>query len=481
MSVSIQTETHTWVRLYAAMAMLHFGGTIAKLENMNKEEILQTVSRENIKFIHLMFSDLTGMAKSVTIPSAKLPDALADGVWFDGSSIEGFARIAESDMLLKLDPGTFAILPWDGELGKEARIICDIAMPDSSPFQGDPRTILKNNLKKLSDLGFTYNLGPECEFFLLKKTQNENGQSKPNYPLEPHDEGGYFDYTTDLARIVRREISEALTQMGIKVETSHHEVAIGQHEIDFEYANALKAADNVMTFKIVVKAIAERHNLHATFMPKPIFGINGSGMHVHQSLFLDGKNIFFDQSGRYYLSATAQKFIAGQLQHAKEMSLVLSPLVNSYKRLVPGYEAPVYIAWGQQNRSALIRIPRYIEGRPSAVRAELRCPDPACNPYLAFAVMAACGLDGIEKSLMPPEPVEENIYQIDQESRITRGIQTLPSSLGEAITATKSSDIIKNVLGAHTFDRIIEAKEIEWDEYRKSVSQWEVERYLGIY
>lgn len=438
------------------------------------EEVLSKVKKDNVKFIKLMFTDFFGAIKAVTITVEKLKEALETGVWFDGSSIEGFARIAESDMFLKPDTSTYAILPWRPQEKAVARFICDVYKPDGKPFEGDPRFILKKVTKEAKEMGFIYNVGPELEFFLFNKN-NESGM-KPT----PHDVGGYFDYSPkDLATNVRRDIVFALEKFGINVETSHHEVAPSQHEIDFEYDEALKTADNAITFKLTVKSIAQAHNVYASFMPKPIFGINGSGMHVHQSLFdLKGNNIFYDANDKYKLSKIARNFIAGQLEHSLAISGIVAPTVNSYKRLTPGYEAPVYICWAQINRSALIRIPMYSPGREKSTRAELRCPDPSSNPYLAFAVMLKAGLDGIKRNLSLAEPVEEDVYEFDEFKLEKLGIKTLPESLGHAIYEMKKNKIVEETLGSQTFQRYIAAKKAEWDNYRIQVSQWEIEKYF---
>ena len=433
--------------------------------------ILERAKKEGIKFIQLQFTDLVGIIKNVTIPIKKFLEAIEKGVWFDGSSIEGFARICESDMFLKPDLSTYAVLPWEK---KTARVICDIYKPNGKPFEGDPRYILKRALEKASDLGFRYMVGPELEFFLFKL----DNELKPTL----HDSAGYFDFSPrDQAVNVRRDVIYALESMSLDVEASHHEVAPGQHEIDFKYADALKTADNAITFKHAVKSIAYKHGLHATFMPKPVFGINGSGMHVHQSLFnFNNENVFYDKEDRYKLSEIAKHFIAGQLAHIKGICAILAPNVNSYKRLVPGYEAPVYICWGQINRSALIRIPRYSPGREQSIRAELRCPDPSCNPYLAFAVMLMSGLDGIKRKLPLPEPVEEDVYEFGDEKLTELGIDTLPGSLGEAIDEMKRDGIVLQTLGEHAYNKYLHAKKLEWDEYRLQVTKWELKRYFEI-
>ncbi len=448
-------------------------------ENKLKVDVLESVGRDDVKFINLQFTDILGGIKSVSITVEQLEESLEKGTWFDGSSIEGFARIHESDMVLKPDPSTYAILPWRPRERAVARMFADVYTPSGKPFEGDPRYILKRAIERAHKMGFEYYTGPELEFFLLKKNEEGNGSMRP----VPHDVGGYFDYSaTDLASDVRRDIIFALEALGMKVEMSHHEVAPGQHEIDVRYSNALRSADNAITFKHTVKAIAAMHDLYATFMPKPIFGINGSGMHVHQSLFkLDSKkNAFFDEKDRYKLSKVAYSFIAGQLEHARELSAIVAPTVNSYKRLVPGYEAPVYICWGQINRSALIRVPRYSAGREQSTRAELRCPDPSCNPYLAFAVMLHAGLDGIARKLTPPAPVEEDVYEFDSAKLKELYINTLPASLGEALEEMEKSKLMKEALGKHTYGRYLEAKRMEYDEYRIQVTDWEIKRYLEI-
>ncbi|MFH1316632.1 MAG: type I glutamate--ammonia ligase [Candidatus Woesearchaeota archaeon] len=439
------------------------------------EELMDKVKKDNVKFIQLQFNDLHGMIKSVTIPVEKLKESIEKGTWFDGSSIEGFTRIAESDMYLKPDISTYAVLPWENHEKSTARIICDVYTPDNKPFEGDPRYILKKVMKEAEEMGFEYNVGPELEFFLFKP--NEKGEIVP----APHDIAGYFDFSPrDLAGDVRKEIIFALESMGLEIEMSHHEVAPGQHEIDFKFGNALGQADKCMTFKHAVKSIANKFSLYATFMPKPIFGINGSGMHVHQSLFdiSTQKNIFFDDKDEYKLSDVAKSFIAGQLVHVKGFCAITAPTVNSYKRLVPGYEAPVYLCWARRNRSALIRIPRYSPGREQSTRAELRCPDPSANPYLAFAVMLKAGLDGIKNKLTPPNPVEEDVYKLGESKLLDMNIITLPSSLGEAISELKKDTLIQEVLGAHTYPLYIKAKIKEWNNYRIQVTKWEIDNYL---
>ena len=440
------------------------------------ESILRRVTEAGVRFVNLQFTDVVGMVKSVTIPASKLSDTIEHGKWFDGSSIEGFARIAESDMYLVPDLDTFTLIPWEKESDLTARLICWVYNPSGELFPGDPRAVLWRTLEDARKLGFVYNTGPELEFFLFRTDAN----GKP--AVLPHDQGGYFDNSTDLANQVRKEMMNVLEEMSIRVETSHHEVSAGQHEIDFEYDDALRSADNAVTFKYTLKAIAERHGLHATFMPKPIFGSNGSGMHVHQSLFrLDGTNAFHDPNDDYGLSDLARHFIAGQLAHARGMSAVLAPLVNSYKRLVPGFEAPVHISWARVNRSSLIRVPRISAGKPSATRIELRCPDPSCNPYLAFSVMLQAGLDGIRRRLPLPEPVEENLYAFEEGDLAKRQIGMLPGSLGEALEDLRRDETVQDALGAHVYERFLEAKTMEWDEYRMYVSPWEIDRYLEEY
>jgi glutamine synthetase len=442
---------------------------------MDSKDLLNRIKKDDVKFVSLQFTDVTGTVKSVDMPIRGLEGALEDGVWFDGSSVEGFARIQESDMRLELDPDTYALLPWSLADRRRARIFCDILMPDGSPFGGDPRGVLKRMTAKIAERGWTYNIGPEPEFFLFK---GNGGESV--HPV-PHDVGGYFDFSAaDDAVRVRTELMDALDTMGLEVEVGHHEVALGQHEIDFRFADAVKAADNVLTLKYTVKAIAALHGLTASFMPKPVYGINGSGMHCHQSLFdTDGNNVFFDDGDEYKLSSTAYSFIAGQLAHARGLAALVAPTVNSYKRLVPGYEAPVYIGWAQQNRSALIRIPRYNEGRSKSVRAELRFPDPSSNPYLAFAGMLAAALDGVDNNLTPPKPLNNvNLYHLDAEERKKLGVGELPGSLGDALTELSEDKVLVDALGESAYEAFMRAKTEEWDQYRLHVSDYEIERYL---
>ena len=445
---------------------------------ITKQDVLKQAAENNVQFVNLQFTDIVGTLKAVTIPVWKLEDAIDQNAWFDGSSIEGFTRIHESDMFLKPDLDTFAVIPWtkENKWGTRARIICDVFMPDGKPFEGDPRYILKRQLERAKEMGLVFNVGPELEFFLFQT----KGDGEPT--TMPHDTAGYFDQTVDQATELRQEMTFALQKLGIDVEALHHEVAIGQHEIDFRYMDALSGADASVTMKFALKAIAEQHNLHASFMPKPIAGVNGSGMHVHQSLFTeDGENKMFDESGTFHLSDFAQHFIAGQLHHIKALNAVINPTVNSYKRLVVGYEAPVNVAWGQRNRSVLIRVPRYTPGREKAVRVEIRCPDPAANPYLTFAVLLAAGLDGIEKKMVAPEPVEDDIFEMTKAEMEERGIGSVAANLKEAIDALRENDVIKEALGEFTSNKLISIKEAEWDDYRISVSRWELDKYLAGY
>lgn len=442
---------------------------------MNREEIIKKVDQENIHFIRLQFVDIYGFMKNVAIPRSQLEKALDGKVMFDGSSIEGFMRIQESDMSLKPDYETFAVLPWRNKQGvTAARLICDIYLPDGSPFAGCPRNNLKRLLAVAREMGFTMNVGTECEFFLFNRDQCDNPTTVTQ------DTAGYFsvdpeDYGIDC----RREIIETLESMGFEIEASHHEVAEGQHEIDFKYEDALRAADNTLTFKWVVKTIARKYGLHATFMPKPVFGINGSGMHTNQSLFhLDGTNAFYDEGGDLELSEIGRQYIAGIIKNARTFAAITNPLVNSYKRLVPGYEAPVYVAWSAANRSALIRIPA---ARGLSTRVEVRCPDPACNPYLAFAMMLNAGLDGIRKQLSPPPSTDVNIFAMTPAEKKRAKIANMPASLREALDELKKSAIAKESLGEHIFNKYVEGKELEWDRYRIAVTDWEIDRYLTLY
>ena len=445
---------------------------------MNNTELLARVKEDGVKFISIQFTDITGTVKSVDIPMARLAGALDDGIWFDGSSVEGFARIQESDMRLVLDLETYAVLPWTLPELRRARIFCEIFQPDGKPFPGDPRGTLKRMLAKLSERGWKYNVGPEPEFFLFR-----GGNGHESIHPVPHDVGGYFDFSAnDEAVRVRTELMDALEGMGLDVETGHHEVALGQHEIDFRFDDALRTADNVLTLKYTVKAIAAQHGLIASFMPKPIFGINGSGMHVHQSLFDNqGKNIFSDPKDEFHLSPLAYNFIAGQLLHARALAAVVAPTVNSYKRLVPGYEAPVYVGWAQINRSALIRIPRWSPGRDQSTRAELRFPDPSTNPYLAFTAMLAAALDGIDNHLPCPKPLNHiNVYELTSDERKKLGVTELPGSLGDALKELKSDKVIRNALGEEIYETFNRAKLEEIEEYQMKVTDWELERYLEL-
>ncbi len=444
---------------------------------MNNKELLSQVKADNVRFISLQFTDVTGAVKSVDFPVERLPSALEDGVWFDGSSVEGFARIQESDMRLVIDPETYAVLPWSPAELRRARVFCDIFQPDGVPFPGDPRGTLKQILSKIKVRGWTYNVGPEPEFFLFRR----NGPDSI-HPV-PHDVGGYFDFSaSDEAVRVRTELMAALNGMGLDVEMGHHEVALGQHEIDFRFADALRAADNILTLKYTVKAIAAQHGLIASFMPKPIFGINGSGMHCHQSLFDSrGENLFFDAQDEFHLSKLGYGFIAGQLTHARAMAAVVAPTINSYKRLVPGYEAPVYIGWAQINRSALVRIPRYTPGRDKSMRAELRFPDPSANPYLALTTMLAAALDGIDRQLACPQPLNNlNVYHLTPEERQSMGIAELPGSLAEALRELDTNTVLQEALGPVMYEAFRRAKWAEIEEYRMRVTDWEVERYLEV-
>jgi glutamine synthetase len=445
---------------------------------MDNNQLLAQVKEDDVKFISLQFTDVTGTVKSVDIPIARLEDALIDGIWFDGSSVEGFARIQESDMRLVPDIETYAVLPWTLPELRRARIFCEIYQPDGKPFPGDPRGALKRILELVAKRGWKYNVGPEPEFFLIRGGNDHQGM----HPV-PHDVGGYFDFSAnDDAVRVRTELMDALEGMGLDVETGHHEVALGQHEIDFRFDDALRTADNVLTLKYTVKAIAAQHGLIASFMPKPIYGINGSGMHVHQSLFdIHGNNLFSDIQDDFHLSSLAYHFIAGQLLHARALAAIVAPTVNSYKRLVPGYEAPVYIGWAQINRSALIRIPRWSEGRDKSTRAELRFPDPSSNPYLAFTAMLAAAIDGIDRELECPKPLNHvNVYELSVEERTQLGVAELPGSLSDALCELANDAVIKNALGATIYDAFTRAKWEEIQDYQMKVTDWEVERYLEL-
>lgn len=447
-------------------------------QGLTREQVMALADRERVRFVNLQFTDIVGMVKSVTIPLHQLDACFSHGKWFDGSSIEGFARIAESDMFLVPDPATFAVLPWERDPNAvTAKVVCDVFNPDGSPFEGDPRYILRRAVEHAQRLGFDFKTGPELEFFLFHADAVEQGR------YLTYDQASYFDLSTDTASNLRKDMVNALEELGILVETSHHEVAPGQHEIDFEYGDAIRTADNALAFKYCLKAIASQHGVYATFMPKPLAGISGSGMHTHQSLFdrASGANAFFDPNDDYNLSNLARQFVAGQLAHARGMCAVLAPTVNSYKRLVPGFEAPVYISWARTNRSALVRIPKIHSANGEAARVELRCPDPACNPYLAFAVMLRCGLDGIERSLTPPAPVEEDVYHFTPEQLRARSLGTLPGSLGEALDDLRRDELVRETLGSHVIDRFVEAKSSEWDSFRLQVTPWELSRYLSQY
>jgi len=443
-----------------------------KSREEGKEYVLKMAKEHDVKFIRLWFTDILGMLKSFAITVEELELALTEGMGFDGSSIEGFARIDESDMVALPDPDSFQLLPWrPREHRAVARMFCDILKPGGQPFEGDPRYVLKKNLKRAADLGYTYYVGPELEYFYFKNSEG----------TEVLDQGGYFDLIPlDMATDLRRETVLALEELGIGVEYSHHEVAPSQHEIDMRYTDALTMADQVMTYRLVVKQIAINNGIYATFMPKPIFGINGSGMHVHQSLFRGERNAFFDAKDSYHLSKIAKSYVAGLLHYAPEFTAVTNQWVNSYKRLVPGYEAPVYLSWARRNRSDLIRVPEYRPGREKATRIEFRSPDPACNPYLAFSVMLVAGLEGIEKGLEPPKPVEENVYEMTEQERQERGIGTLPASLLEAILLAEKSELVRKALGEHVFNAFIKNKRIEWENYSVQVTDYELKKYLPV-
>ena len=443
------------------------------MSKYTKEDILKLVEENGVKFIRLQFTDIFGSLKNVAITEKQLEKALNNEIMFDGSSIEGFVRIEESDMYLRPILDSFAIFPWRPQQGKVARLLCDIYRPDGQPFQGDPRYALKRVLEDAASLGYEMNVGPECEFFLFETDEHGNATTKTQ------DNAGYFDLApTDSGENVRSDITLALEDMGFEIEASHHEVAEGQNEIDFKYGPALETADKIMTFKLVVKSIAQRHGLYASFMPKPIFGINGSGMHINMSLFKDGKNAFADSSDKNGLSEIAYQFIAGILKHIKGLAAVTNPLVNSYKRLVPGYEAPVYLAWSCSNRTALIRVPA---SRGEGTRVELRCPDPSANPYLVLAVLLQAGLDGIKNKLQVEDETVDNIFAMTDKERKEARIENLPNNLYEAVNFLKNSEIAKTALGDHIFNNYIEAKEAEWDDYRTKVHDWEIEHYLNRY
>jgi glutamine synthetase len=434
-------------------------------------DVLKQVKSDNVEFVRFWFTDIFGVLKSFAVGKDELDEAFEDGMGFDGSSITGFNPIEESDMIAMPDASTFKLLPWRGDEHKVGRVFCDVLKPGGEPYEGDPRYVMRRALARAEEMGFDhYFLGPELEFFLFKDDEG----------TEVLDKGGYFDLTTlDVASDFRRDVVFTLRELGIPVEYTHHEVGPSQHEIDMRFADGLAMADNTMTYRIAVKEVAMAHGYYATFMPKPLFGENGSGMHVHQSLFKGGDNAFFDGGDEYFLSDTAKSFIAGQLRHARELSALFAPSVNSYKRLVLGYEAPVYTAWSRRNRSALVRVPVYHPGKEKATRAELRCPDPSCNPYLTFAAMLHAGLDGIEHGYELPEPMERNLYDLSHEERVERGIEQLPESLGEAIDVMSESKVVEKALGDHIFPRYTALKREEWNDYRVQVTQWELDTYLA--
>jgi len=444
---------------------------MAKKRDETKEYVVKKTKEQDIKFIRLWFTDILGFLKSFAITSDHLEEALNDGMGFDGSSIQGFARVDESDMVALPDPTTFQLVPWRPREQGVARMFCDICWPGGQPFEGDPRYVLKKNLKRAADLGYTFYVGPELEYFYFSNSEE----------TQFLDQGGYFDLAPpEVATDLRRKTILILEEMGIGVEYSHHEVAPSQHEIDLHYTDALAMADNVMTYRIVVKQVAQEHGVYATFMPKPVFGINGSGMHVHMSLFKGNTNAFFDKNDTYHLSEMGKGFLAGLLRHAPEITSIANQWINSYKRLVPGYEAPCYITWARRNRADLVRLPEYQPGKETATRIELRSPDPACNPYLAFSVMLAAGLQGIERKYELPPPTEENVFEMSQEEQERRGIGTLPGSLYEAIRLTEESQLVREALGDHVFDSFIQNKRVEWDRYRTQVTDYELKNYLPI-
>jgi glutamine synthetase len=438
----------------------------------SRRRVRDRIDEEGVEFVLLWFTDIEGHLKSFAVTPSEIEDALDDGMGFDGSSITGFNAIEESDMVAIPDPETFQLMPWREGETKVARMICDIVTPDGKPYEGDPRYVLRRAVERMRSLGFdTFNVGPELEYFLFRDDKG----------TETLDEGGYFAMTTmDAASELRQETVRALESMGIPIEYVHHEVGPSQHEIDMRFSEALSMGDHTVTYRLIVKEIAKKAGYHATFMPKPIFGENGSGMHTHQSLFKDGRNAFFEAEDEWHLSSAGKAFIAGQLRHAREISAVFAQWVNSYKRLVPGYEAPVYVAWSRRNRSALIRIPLYKPGAEQATRAEIRCPDPACNPYLTFAALLQAGLEGIEQGYELPEPMETNLYHLTPEQRRERGIVSLPETLGEAIDELAASELARKALGPHIFDRYVELKRGEWDDYRVQLSQWELDKYLSV-
>ncbi len=435
------------------------------------EYVLKTVKERNIRFVRMWFTDVLGFLKSFAVTPAELETALTEGMGFDGSSIDGFTRIEESDMIAMPDPNTFSIIPWRPESHGVARMFCDIYMPDGTPFEGDPRYVLKRNLKRAADLGYTMYVGPELEFFYFKDSKG----------TEVLDEGGYFDLTPlDAATDLRRNTIFALEAMGISVEYSHHEVAPSQHEIDLRYADALSMADNVMTYRLAVKEVAQEAGIYATFMPKPLNGENGNGMHVHQSLFKGDSNAFYEAGDKYHLSKVGKSYIAGILKHAKEITPICNQWVNSYKRLIPGYEAPVYICWARRNRSALVRVPMYKPGKETATRVELRSADPACNPYLAFSVMLAAGLEGMEKGYELPPESSDNIFDMSEAELNDAGIENLPEDLSQGIEIAESSEMLKKALGEHVHEFCIKNKKAEWDEFKAQVTPWELKKYLSV-
>src|SRR3954447_15062292 len=446
--------------------------TVEERSGLDARDVLARVEEENIEFVRFWFTDILGQLKSFAIGREELPGAFEDGMGFDGSSITGFNRIEESDMIAMPDPTTFKLLPWRSREHKVGRVFCDVLTPSGEPYEGDPRFVMKRALARAKDMGFDhYYLGPELEFFLFKDDQG----------TEVLDRGGYFDLTTlDVASDFRRDVVFTLRELGIPVEYTHHEVGPSQHEIDMRFADGLEMADAAMTYRIAVKEVASAHGFYATFMPKPLFGENGSGMHTHQSLFRGDENAFYHGDDEFFLSSEAKGFIAGQLKHARELSALFAPSVNSYKRLVPGYEAPVYIGWSRRNRSALVRVPLYHPGKEKATRMELRCPDPSCNPYLTFAALLQAGLEGIEKDYELPDPIETNLYDLTEEQRESMGVRHLPESLGEAIDEMAGSELVEKALGSHVFSRYVDLKRDEWLDYRVQVTPWEIENYLPV-